>query len=78
MRLLIMFFILAAGYFHACADTKTTRHNLKAARHATVSADASKLTPATDSLTISGYDKRCAPDRKPCLSQTTAVGKSAS
>lgn len=57
MRLLIMFFILAAGYLHACAHTKTTRHNLKAARHATVSADASKLTPATDSLTISGYDK---------------------
>ncbi len=59
MRLtVIILTILAAGLIQLHADTKTTRRGLKPAAGNTVTAvDASQLTPAADSVTVSDYDK---------------------
>lgn len=59
MRLtVIILTILAAGLMQLHADTKTTRRELKPAAGNTVTAvDASQLTPAADSVTVSDYDK---------------------
>lgn len=57
MRLPILMLTLAASCLIVSADTKTTRRNLKAATAATAAVDTSLMTEATDSLSISGYDK---------------------
>lgn len=57
MRLFILFIALSCSVIQLTADTKTTRRNLKATTADSRQVDASALTPAADSISISDYDK---------------------
>lgn len=56
-RFITILAITAALTINVAADTKTTRRNLKAAEEKPLATDISMLTPANDSITVSGYDK---------------------
>ncbi len=58
MRLLVILLLAALPAIGSIADTRTTRRHLIPAQSADIApAEAPSLTPATDSLDISGYDK---------------------